>query len=135
MSVDTDFHIKLAKNIKFKCTRSAQCELESIFRRNTRRHCHFNCGLCYEYINSRFVFKVINLEMKYFRPFFIKVFCQNSKIRKHKYKIDTNKELFALGMANLVGSFFKCFTAGGTLARSVVQEESGGKTQVVQVYS
>ena len=33
-------------------------------------------------------------------------------------------------MCNFVGSFFKCFTAGGTLARTVVQEESGGKTQV-----
>jgi MFS superfamily sulfate permease-like transporter len=65
--------------------------------------------------------------------FFFNLFFKNPKNRKHKYKIDTNKELFALGMSNLVGSFFKCFTAGGTLARSVVQEESGGKTQVGQI--
>ena len=55
--------------------------------------------------------------------------------RKHKYTINSNKELFALGMCNMVGSFFKCFTAGGTLARTVVQEESGGKTQVQQFSS
>lgn len=53
--------------------------------------------------------------------------------RKHKYKIDTNKEFFALGMANVVGSFFKCFVSCGALARTVVLESSGGKTQLVTI--
>jgi MFS superfamily sulfate permease-like transporter len=50
--------------------------------------------------------------------------------RKHKYKINSNKELFALGMANVVGSFFQCFVSCGSLSRTVIQETSGGKTQV-----
>ena len=53
--------------------------------------------------------------------------------RKHNYKINANKELFALGMANLVGSFFRCFTSCGALARTVVVDSSGGKSQLVTV--
>jgi MFS superfamily sulfate permease-like transporter len=33
-------------------------------------------------------------------------------------------------MANVVGSFLKCFVSCGALARSMVLESSGGKTQV-----
>ena len=40
------------------------------------------------------------------------------------------KEFLALGMANIAGSFFKCFNSAGALARTVVFESSGGKTQV-----
>lgn len=50
--------------------------------------------------------------------------------KKHKYKINSNRELFALGMSNVVGSFFKCFVSCGALARSAVFEQSGGRTQV-----
>ena len=53
--------------------------------------------------------------------------------RKHKYKINPNKEIFALGMANIVGSFFQCFTSCGALARSAVQDSSGGRTQLVTI--
>ena len=34
-------------------------------------------------------------------------------------------------MANVVGSFLKCFVSCGALARSMVCESSGGKTQVI----
>lgn len=54
--------------------------------------------------------------------------------RKHKYKIDSNKEIFALGMSNLVGSFFKSFVSCGALARSAVFESSGGRTQVKLIF-
>lgn len=40
--------------------------------------------------------------------------------RKHKYKIDSNKELFALGTSNVVCSFFMSFVSCGALARTVV---------------
>ena len=43
------------------------------------------------------------------------------------------KELFALGMANVVGSFFRCFVSSGSLSRSIVAENSGGKTQVTKI--
>lgn len=43
------------------------------------------------------------------------------------------KEFFALGMANVVGSFFQCFISCGALARTVVLESSGGKSQFVTI--
>jgi len=36
-------------------------------------------------------------------------------------------------MANIVGSYFKCFTSAGALARTAVVESSGGKTQLVTI--
>jgi sulfate anion transporter 2 len=51
--------------------------------------------------------------------------------KKHKYKVNSNKELFALGMANVIGSFFKCFVCSGTFVQSVILESSGGKSKVV----
>ena len=36
-----------------------------------------------------------------------------------------------MGLANIVGSFFKCFTSAGALARTAVVDSSGGKTQLV----
>lgn len=53
--------------------------------------------------------------------------------RKHKYKIDSNRELFALGASNIVCSFFLSFVSCGALARTVVFESSGGRTQLVTV--
>jgi len=50
--------------------------------------------------------------------------------KKHKYKVHSNKELFALGMANVIGSFFKCFVCSGTFVQSVILESSGGKSKV-----
>jgi MFS superfamily sulfate permease-like transporter len=41
--------------------------------------------------------------------------------------------MFALGMSNLVGSFFECFVCCGALARSAVFDSSGGRTQLVTV--
>jgi high affinity sulfate transporter 1 len=53
--------------------------------------------------------------------------------KKYHYEVDANKEMFAYGMANTVGSFFKCFVSCGSLTRSIIQEQSGGKTQLVTV--
>lgn len=50
--------------------------------------------------------------------------------KTHKYKIDATQEFLAYGASNIFSSFFSCFASGGSLARSVVQNNSGGKTQV-----
>ncbi len=50
--------------------------------------------------------------------------------KTHKYKINSTQEFLAYGLSNLFGSFFLCFANGGSLARSIVQNNSGGKTQV-----
>ncbi|KAG8549722.1 hypothetical protein GDO81_019898 [Engystomops pustulosus] len=49
---------------------------------------------------------------------------------KHGYKVDSNQELIALGMSNLTGSFFHCFAVTTSMSRSLVQESTGGNTQI-----
>lgn len=55
--------------------------------------------------------------------------------KKHRYKINTTQELFAYGASNLFSSFFPCFPNGGSMARSCVQNNAGGKTQLVSIVS
>ncbi|CAF4387134.1 unnamed protein product, partial [Adineta steineri] len=55
--------------------------------------------------------------------------------RKHGYKVSSNQELLAYGMANVISSFFKCYPSAGSLSRSVVQEGSGGKTLLIGGFS
>ena len=50
--------------------------------------------------------------------------------KKHRYKININQELFAYGSTNIFTGFFPCFATGASLARSCVQNNAGGKTQV-----
>uniref|UniRef100_A0A8D3A9F3 Solute carrier family 26 member 6, like 2 n=1 Tax=Scophthalmus maximus TaxID=52904 RepID=A0A8D3A9F3_SCOMX len=54
---------------------------------------------------------------------------------KHGYKVDSNQELVALGLSNTVGSFFQCYSVTCSLSRSLIQESTGGKTQVAGVIS
>ncbi|CAG2163252.1 unnamed protein product [Oppiella nova] len=55
--------------------------------------------------------------------------------KKHKYKIDANQELIALGTANVFSSFFACYPSSASLSRSSVQEKTGGRTQVAGLVS
>ncbi|XP_020680810.1 sulfate transporter 4.1, chloroplastic-like isoform X3 [Dendrobium catenatum] len=47
---------------------------------------------------------------------------------KNGYELDSNQELFGLGMANICGSFFSAYPATGSFSRSAVNHESGAKT-------
>lgn len=77
---------------------------------------------------------------------------------KHGYKVDSNQvnlrshqsfphtfirslvnvplvlslpqELVALGLSNTVGGFFQCYSVCPSMSRSLIQETTGGKTQV-----
>lgn len=49
---------------------------------------------------------------------------------KHRYSVDDNQELIALGAANVFGGVFMCLPTSGGLARSAVQDSVGGSTQV-----
>lgn len=77
---------------------------------------------------------------------------------KHGYKVDSNQvkrsshrsftqtvslpvvnvppvftwvqELVALGLSNTVGGFFQCYSVSSSMSRSLIQETTGGKTQV-----
>ncbi|XP_007483829.1 testis anion transporter 1 isoform X2 [Monodelphis domestica] len=47
----------------------------------------------------------------------------------HNYNINPNQELVAIGLCNLISSFFKCFVFTSDIARTVIQEKSGGRQQ------
>uniref|UniRef100_H2ZFJ5 STAS domain-containing protein n=1 Tax=Ciona savignyi TaxID=51511 RepID=H2ZFJ5_CIOSA len=51
------------------------------------------------------------------------------------YRVRPNQELVAIGMSNIVSSFFFCFPSFPSMSRSCVQVESGGKTQLVGLVS
>ncbi|MEQ2266105.1 hypothetical protein XENORESO_018274, partial [Xenotaenia resolanae] len=54
---------------------------------------------------------------------------------KYGYKVDSNQELLALGLSNSVGGLFQCFAVSCSMSRSMVQESTGGKTQVAGAIS
>ncbi|KAG8435936.1 hypothetical protein GDO86_007148 [Hymenochirus boettgeri] len=54
---------------------------------------------------------------------------------KHGYNVDSSQELIALGLSNFMGSFFQCFTIGTAMSRSLVQESTGGNSQVASAVS
>ncbi|CAL8335495.1 unnamed protein product [Merluccius merluccius] len=54
---------------------------------------------------------------------------------KHGYKVDSNQELVALGLSNAVGGFFKCYSVCSSMSRSLIQESTGGKTQMAGIVS
>ncbi|XP_036122532.1 solute carrier family 26 member 6 isoform X1 [Molossus molossus] len=49
---------------------------------------------------------------------------------RHGYRVDSNQELVALGLSNLIGGIFQCFPVSCSMSRSLVQESTGGNTQV-----
>ncbi|XP_077458232.1 solute carrier family 26 member 6, like 1 [Stigmatopora argus] len=54
---------------------------------------------------------------------------------KHGYKVDSNQELLALGLSNTVGGFFQCYAVCASMSRSLIQESTGGKTQMAGIAS
>ena len=55
---------------------------------------------------------------------------------KHpEYELDANQELRALGLSNILGSFFQSFSVSGGFSRSAVNDESGAKTSMSLVFS
>ncbi|KPP61878.1 hypothetical protein Z043_119975, partial [Scleropages formosus] len=49
---------------------------------------------------------------------------------KYGYRVDSNQELVAFGLSNAIGGVFQCFAISCSMSRSLVQESTGGKTQV-----
>ena len=55
--------------------------------------------------------------------------------RKEQYEVRANQELLAMGLSNIVGSFFSCIPVACSLSRSLIQHQAGGKTQLASVVS
>lgn len=54
---------------------------------------------------------------------------------KGKYRIDPDRELKGLGLANLCGAFFSGYPVTGGLSRTVVNFQSGARTQLASLFT
>ncbi|RMG24507.1 MAG: solute carrier 26 family protein [Bacteroidetes bacterium] len=55
---------------------------------------------------------------------------------KHKnYKVDSNQELIALGLANVGGSFFQSYPVTGGFSRTAVNDQAGAQTGLAAIIS
>ncbi len=55
--------------------------------------------------------------------------------KNNKETIDANKELLALGTANILGSFFQSYLASASFSRSAINNATGAKTPVASLVS
>lgn len=55
--------------------------------------------------------------------------------KKPEYKVDSNQELFSLGLANMIGSIFNAFPVAGSFSRTAVNFENDAKTPISLVVS
>jgi SulP family sulfate permease len=46
-----------------------------------------------------------------------------------RQKLNINQQCLSEGVANLTGSFFQCFPGSGSLTRSTINQQAGGRTQ------
>lgn len=52
---------------------------------------------------------------------------------KHGYKLDSNQEMFANGVCTTVSSLFSGITAAASMARTIVQDGTGGVSQIASM--
>ncbi|XP_069507518.1 sulfate transporter-like [Ambystoma mexicanum] len=53
--------------------------------------------------------------------------------KKHGYPVRANQEMLAIGMCNFIPSFFHAFSCCAALAKTLLRESTGAKTQVTGV--
>ncbi|KAM9667412.1 LOW QUALITY PROTEIN: testis anion transporter 1 [Trichechus inunguis] len=49
----------------------------------------------------------------------------------HNYRVNSNQDLIAIGLCNVISSFFRCCVFTAAVARTVIQDKSGGRQQAV----
>jgi sulfate permease, SulP family len=54
---------------------------------------------------------------------------------RHRYPVDPNQELLALGAANVAGAFFRAFPVTGGFSRTAVNNQAGARTTVATLIS
>ncbi len=55
------------------------------------------------------------------------------EVKHTEYKVIPNQELIALGMGNLIGSFFQTYPATGGFSRTAINEQAGAKTHLSSI--
>ncbi|XP_009890035.1 PREDICTED: testis anion transporter 1 [Charadrius vociferus] len=62
--------------------------------------------------------------------YFLLVFVGERYASLHNYNIASNQELIAAGLCNIFSSFFKSFVVSCAISGTVIQEKTGGRTQL-----
>ncbi|KAM6398809.1 LOW QUALITY PROTEIN: testis anion transporter 1 [Rhynochetos jubatus] len=62
--------------------------------------------------------------------YFLLVFVGERYASHHNYSTASNQELIAVGLCNICSSFFKSFVVSCSLSGTVIQEKTGGRTQL-----
>ncbi|NXW06820.1 S26A8 protein, partial [Fregetta grallaria] len=62
--------------------------------------------------------------------YFLLVFIGERYASLHHYNIASNQELIAVGLCNICSSFFKSFVVSCAISGTVIQEKTGGRTQI-----
>lgn len=55
------------------------------------------------------------------------------EMKNRDHVVKPNQELFALGIAKVIGSFFQAVPSSGSYSRSAINDEAGGKTTVSSI--
>ncbi|MDX1671904.1 MAG: solute carrier family 26 protein [Balneolaceae bacterium] len=51
--------------------------------------------------------------------------------RRHRdYRVDSNQELFSIGLANMIGSIFHAYPVAGSFSRTAVNDEMGARSTI-----
>lgn len=54
---------------------------------------------------------------------------------ENEYELDCNQEFIALGLGNIIGSFFMCYPTTGGFSRSAVNDQAGAKSNLASLFS
>jgi len=55
--------------------------------------------------------------------------------KHNNYKVKANKELIALGLGNIVGSFFQTYPSTGGFSRTAINNQAGANTPLAAIFS
>lgn len=57
------------------------------------------------------------------------------ELKHDNYKVNPNQELIAIGLGNIVGSFFQTYPGTGGLSRTAINNQAGAKTPLAAIIS
>ncbi|XP_042540116.1 testis anion transporter 1 [Dipodomys spectabilis] len=77
-------------------------------------------------IIPKIIFQAISLSLV---SAFLIIFTGKKIASPHHYKVNSNQDLIAIGICNVASSFFKSCVFTGALARTIIQDKSGGRQQ------
>ncbi|MCF6168840.1 solute carrier family 26 protein [Lutibacter sp.] len=55
--------------------------------------------------------------------------------KHNNYKVNANKELIALGLGNIIGSFFQTYPSTGGFSRTAINNQAGANTPLAAIFS